>query len=58
MEETAKNPLELSCKEAAEIIELTLSDKATFMEKKLLEAHLKKCGACRQNIKDSGQKAE
>lgn len=48
MEESVKNPLELSCEEAGRMMGFKSENKITFMEEMLLEAHLKKCEPCRQ----------
>lgn len=48
MEEPVKNPLELSCEEAGEMMGFKSENKITFMEEMLLEAHVKKCKTCRQ----------
>lgn len=58
MEGPTKNPLELACGEAAEIIQLMREDKESFMEERLLEAHLEKCEDCQKKMEGMEQEAE
>jgi len=58
MEKSIKDPLELSCDEAAEIMRLMRENMQAFMEERLLEAHLDKCEGCRSKARKMEPKGE
>jgi hypothetical protein len=43
-----ENPLEITCADADNISSIQKEDKSSYMEDKLLEAHMEKCEQCRE----------
>ncbi len=48
MEGNFENPLEITCAEAADILKRRAQDKSSYMDDKLLEAHLRSCVSCNE----------
>lgn len=58
MEGNFENPLEITCAEAADILKRRAEDKSSYMDDKLLEAHLRSCESCSEMEPESEEDAE